>query len=415
MTDIKVLAQAFADALARGDRAALEGLLHEDARLRWWGWHGTEAHRPRGRVLERLAGEWTAWTDSRQETCTLTADGERAVVEYRVQGTDPHSGRFVEHNRALVLTALDGQAHTLDLYCAEPLPSAPRRPPPAPATLSTAELEKLFELSRQGFDLREAIDANNSDVISLRGGRSDGDDTHPAGNYVGGARWSAGEADARITANIEHFAARGAGFQWWVTPYDTPADLPERLERHGLVRAGGYVKMARVGLDDLSDIPLNPRVEAVPVDGTDEDLFQAAMHVITVSFHAPPQQAAQFATHWRERLADPQFRQDNVIYLARLDGQPAGTGRIVLRGPMGYLVAGSTLPEFRGQRVYATLLRRRLEAARARGFHIVSLDAGPMSRAVVERYRFEPFGTTHVFAWMPEIDLDVIRSLVPAE
>jgi hypothetical protein len=34
---------------------------------------------------------------------------------------------------------------------------------------------------------------------------------------------------------------------------------------------------------------------------------------------------------------------------------------------------------------------------------------------VVERYGFKPHGTTHIYAWMPVMDMEVIRKLVPSE
>lgn len=414
MPDLADLARQLVTAAAAGDAAALHPLLHSDARLRWWGWQGAEAHRPRALVAARLAGEWPAAAGARLTLDTLTPAAERVIVEYRVQVTDPATGRCVEHPRALIATPLDGLLHTLDLYCAEPVPSAPRNPPPAPADTSDAELHRMFDQGRSTYDPRaHGVSLDRADLVSLRGGYSMGVDPHPASGFVGGARWSAAEADERIAAIIERFRAVDHGFQWWVSPYDTPLDLPARLERHGLLRAGGYEKMARRQLADLSDIPDNPELEVVEVDGTDEAVFQATMHVIAVSFNAPPEQAASFAAHWRERLQDAAYRAKNIIYLARQGGQAAGAARLSLQGPLGYLVAGSTLPEFRGRHVYSTLLRRRLEAARDRGYHIVSLDAGPMSRRVVERYGFQPYGTTHVFGWMPVMDPAVIRTLVP--
>jgi hypothetical protein len=414
MADLADLARRLVEATAAGDAAALHPLLHSDARLRLWGWQGAEAHRPRERVARRLASDWAGVSNPRLEVCTITADAERAVIEYRMQLVDPATGRCVEHNRVLVATLADDLLHTLDLYCTEPLPSAPHDPKPVAADATDAELHRLFEQSRGGYDPRVyGLGLDRSDVITLRFGSSVGSDPHPAGGFAGGVRWTEAEADERIEATIESFRTQGHGFQWWVTPYDRPADLRERLERHGLVRAGGYEKMVRRQLADLSDIPWNPDLDVVAVDGTDEAIFQATMHVIAVSFNEPPEHAAEFAAHWRERLQDTNWREKNPIFLARVGGQPAGAARIALQGPMGYLVAGSTLPEFRGQHIYSTLLRHRLQVAHARGFNLASLDAGPMSRRVVERYGFLPYGTTHVYAWMPVMDLEVVRALVP--
>lgn len=72
-------------------------------------------------------------------------------------------------------------------------------------------------------------------------------------------------------------------------------------------------------------------------------------------------------------------------------------------------------PEYRGRKVYSTLLKRRLAAARERGYHLAAIDAGPMSKRVVERHGFKEYGTVYVYGWMPEMDPEVIKTLVPDE
>jgi predicted acetyltransferase len=71
------------------------------------------------------------------------------------------------------------------------------------------------------------------------------------------------------------------------------------------------------------------------------------------------------------------------------------------------------LPEYRGQRIYSTMLKRRLEEARARGYNVVAIHAEPMSRRVVSKYGFTEYGKAYLYAWMPVIDPAVIKSLVP--
>ena len=80
---------------------------------------------------------------------------------------------------------------------------------------------------------------------------------------------------------------------------------------------------------------------------------------------------------------------------------------------MAYLGGAGTLPEFRGQHVYSTLMRRRLEDARARGYQLAVINAGPLSRPIAARCGFKEYARDYVYGWMPVIDLDVIKSLVP--
>ena len=60
----------------------------------------------------------------------------------------------------------------------------------------------------------------------------------------------------------------------------------------------------------------------------------------------------------------------------------------------------------------STLLRRRLEGAHARGYHLAAINAEPMSRPIVERYGFNEYARNYIYGWMPIIDLEVIKSLV---
>jgi GNAT superfamily N-acetyltransferase len=57
------------------------------------------------------------------------------------------------------------------------------------------------------------------------------------------------------------------------------------------------------------------------------------------------------------------------------------------------------LPEFRGQGFYLALLAPRIEEAAARGYRFVTIDAGPMSRPIVERRGFREMATVQAVVW----------------
>src|SRR5262249_52591789 len=148
---------------------------------------------------------------------------------------------------------------TIDLYCAEPQPSARRKGWIAPSTMSDEEVRDLFGSYQWVFDIREWIPPNASGRANLRGFQAGSGDAHPGSNFVGNTTWTPEEADAQIEAMIASHHERYIGFQWFVSSYDRPTDLAQRLERHGMVLAGDVLMMARVGLDDL-EIPINPHV-----------------------------------------------------------------------------------------------------------------------------------------------------------
>jgi len=245
MFDAGQLAQQFLDALQTNDAAHYEAILSEDAGLLIGRWDGGESYRPRQRVISRLMEEWSAWPDPTMETFEVVAGGDRAAMEYRIQATE--NDRYVEHNRSAFVKTQDGQIQLITLYCAEPIPSARRKGWIAPATLTGEELHRLFESMMHAGDPHEWIPPNTNGRMSLRGGMEGSGAAHPGSNFVGAMRWTAEEADRRIEETIAYYRARNIGFQWWVTPYDTPPDLGKRLEQHGLVLAGDAATMARLG------------------------------------------------------------------------------------------------------------------------------------------------------------------------
>jgi GNAT superfamily N-acetyltransferase len=410
MSDPTQLAHDFLAALASNNPTQFEAVLSEDVGMRLNRWDGREIYRPRKRVMQRFIDEWSSWPDPSLEGFDIVGTADRAAVEFRIQATE--NDRYVEHNRSAFLTIKDDKIHIIDLYCPEPVPSARRKNWIAPATLTDEELNRLFDSMNFSGDSREYIWPNSGGRMSLRGGRWGTGAAHPGSNGVGGVRWTAEEADQKIEATIAYYREHNIGFQWWVNPFDTPTDLRERLERHGLILAGDAATMAHTHLDQL-DIPVNPRVEIEVMDGYHEESIDAMLQLMVTCFNMPADEVAERRPIWVERMRDPKERQVHTSYLARLNGQPAGFGRLSLRGGLGYLSAGAVLPEFRGQHVYSTLLRRRLEEAHAQGYHIVAIQAEPLSRPIVTRCGFKEYTRSYIYGWMPVIDVDVIKSLVP--
>ncbi len=398
--------------MAANDPARYADVLDEQAGIRVWHSRGLDVRRPRERVVACLMEEWTGWPDASLEPLSLVAEGQCAAVEFRIQATE--NERYVEHNRTAILQVRDGKVQTIDLYCPEPVPSAHRGAWIAPATLSESELNHIFESFQYAFDAREWIPPNASWTGGLRGGRNGSGDAHPGSNGVGGVRWSEAEADRRIAEMIEYHRERNIGFQWFVGPFDTPRDLCERLERHGMRLAGDQVFMARIGLEP-SDIPANPMAEVEVIDGTNDASIEASLQIIARSFNWTPEQIDERRQGFFERLRNPRVKDKVIGYLARLGGVPAAAAALVLRGGIAYLGGAATLPEYRNQKLYSTLLLQRLADAHARGYHIAALHAGPMSRRVVSRYRFKEYARFHLYGWMPEMDEKVIKSLVPDE
>ena len=223
--------------------------------------------------MQRFMDEWSSWPDPTLEVFDVLRHGDRVAVEFRIQATE--NQRYVEHNRSAFLTIKDDQiAHHRSVLPGAYAQRAPqrlhragkhdRRRSPSPVRVDDAQ--------RRCARMDSA--PTPTGVAACAAGQGGSGDAHPGANFVGGRRWSAEEADQKIEETIAYHRERNIGFQWWVNPSDTPADLRERLARHGLVLAGDAAMMARLGLDQL-EIPVNPAVQVEVVDGTDETVIDA--------------------------------------------------------------------------------------------------------------------------------------------
>ncbi|HET7378187.1 MAG TPA: GNAT family N-acetyltransferase [Anaerolineae bacterium] len=410
MSDLKTTAKSFVEALSANSADRYAKIFSEDVSLLSVRWDGTEVYRPQRRVVNRLIEEWSTWSDPSIELLNAIDGEDQVSLEFRIQATE--HDRYVEHNRSAFLKIKDGQIEQIRLYCAEPIPSARRKGWIAPANIAAEELRRVFESMMNSDDPYEWISPDESSQWSLRGGMGGSGRPHPGSNGVGSARWPAEEADRKIEEIIEYHRQRNIGFQWWVSPYDTPTDLRERLEKHGMVLAGDAVTMARLGLE-AADIPINPDTTVELLDGYDLAAVDAIGEIDKVCFQWTQEQVDERKPGWIERMRDERFHDREANFLARITGRPAGHGRVILQSGIAYLGGAGVLPEFRGKKVYSTLLRRRLEYAHNRGYHIAAINAEPLSRPIVERYGFKEYSRIYIYGWMPVIDLDVIKSLVP--
>lgn len=88
------------------------------------------------------------------------------------------------------------------------------------------------------------------------------------------------------------------------------------------------------------------------------------------------------------------------VYTAYADDQPVSIAWTYFqKGQFDSLFAGSTLPEFRNQGFYTALLSTRLQEIRTRGYRYAAVEAGPMSRPIVEKHGFQYLTTQTDYIW----------------
>lgn len=83
------------------------------------------------------------------------------------------------------------------------------------------------------------------------------------------------------------------------------------------------------------------------------------------------------------------------IYVAYMENLPVSIGWTYFpKGHFATLFAGTTLPEHRKRGLYTAILATRVQEIRARGYHYVIVEAGEMSKPIVQKHGFEHLTTT---------------------
>ena len=195
-------------------------------------------------------------------------------------------------------------------------------------------------------------------------------------------------ADQVIVDQIDFFSARKFGFSWKLYGHDTPADLADRLIAHGLEPQ----EPESIMVLDLRQVPPE-LLEQVRMDVrriTDPELISDLQKVTVAVWQDEKRDLfAMLSTMLRETP-------DQLsIYVAYHDDKPVSGARLQITegNPFASLWGGATLPEYRKQGFYTALLATRVQEAVRRGASFLTVDAGPMSKPIVERHGFQELTT----------------------
>lgn len=166
--------------------------------------------------------------------------------------------------------------------------------------------------------------------------------------------------DHAIARAIAGYRDAGIVFRWTVGP-DSDADLAARLEAAGLAPATS-LGMACATDATLADVP---PIEIVRVDAATLEIYTTLMAEGWRVDRAPVAVANTIA------LADPR----HAMYLAIVDGEPAGVAACVWFDASAYLLGAIVREQFRRRGIYRALVAARLADARARGIVLATSHA----------------------------------------
>lgn len=189
--------------------------------------------------------------------------------------------------------------------------------------------------------------------------------------------------DAVIGEQADLFRERRLGIGWKVYGHDQPADLGDRLVAHGFAADDPESIMVL----DLGAIPADlasAQTRDIRPIREPADLMHAQAIARAVWNDEMLDLFAELAyllEHHPDRLS---------VYVAWEDEKPVSAAWLQMppTGRFASLWGGSTLADYRGRGLYTALLAMRVREAAARGYRFITVDAGPMSRPIVERFGF---------------------------
>lgn len=279
--------------------------------------------------------------------------------------------------------------------------------------MTTDEILALYdeEMRRDPFDAQSRVERlpNLTRVMMNPPGRH--------GGWILYTRLSPETADEAIATQIadmsRHMEATGRGledrdgniqggversiessFEWKVFDHDTPADLKQRLIAHGFEPDEPEALMA-LDLEEASARLLQP-ISADIRRITDPAQLSLVAAVQAQVWEEP-------TPGLEDELAQTLRTHPDLmsIFLAYADDKPAANARICYHPGRRFadLWGGSTLPAYRGRGIYTDLVAVRGQEARTRGVRFLTVDAGPMSRPILEKLGFRHLVNTTPFVW----------------
>jgi GNAT superfamily N-acetyltransferase len=196
-----------------------------------------------------------------------------------------------------------------------------------------------------------------------------------------------------IHREVEYFTPLEQPFTWKVYDHDLLPSLKDQLALHGFAPDEDPAKVMVFDVQDSSS-SLFQRVTADIRRVKDVDDLKDVVDVLD-------QVWGGHNTWVYDRLGGHlKIRNYLSVYAAYVNDKPASIAWTYFpRGQFATLFAGSTLPEYRKQGLYTSLLATRIQEIHRRGYHYAVVETGAMSGPIVEKHGFQHLTTVHDFEW----------------
>ena len=207
-------------------------------------------------------------------------------------------------------------------------------------------------------------------------------------NFVCRSRLAQDTARERIRATIDHFAAAGRPFSWWLNPGDQPLELGEFLLDAGLQRAETELAMA-ADLGKLRHSEHSPDGLQIRRVRTAAQLRDFA-NILAANWAPPNSEVLRFY----ELTASALLANDSALwqYVGYLGEAPVATAELTMGGGVVGLYNVCTQVDYRRRGFGTALTLIPLLDARAHGYLTAVLQASTDGASVYTRVGFQAFG-----------------------
>jgi GNAT superfamily N-acetyltransferase len=219
---------------------------------------------------------------------------------------------------------------------------------------------------------------------------------HPFMNGVVHTQLMQDDADDAIHETLAHFKSWNVPFMWWVRSTTQPADLPSRLEAHGLAYHDDSPGMA-VDLLTLKEDSTSPADLTIQTVG-DEDALAEWVSAAVIGFGMP----GTGEDPCFDLFAGLGFDWPLRNYVGLLGGKPIAASQLFLAAGVAGIYYVATVPEARRQGIGAAMTLAPLREALAMGYRIGILQSSEMGLGVYRRLGFEEYCKLSSGIWMGE-------------
>lgn len=202
------------------------------------------------------------------------------------------------------------------------------------------------------------------------------------------------DVEAAVEAARTHARAHGkATLAWWIAPEHDR--LVPALEAAGLVNddTPGFESIENAMV--LMSPPMGAVAEGVELGVVETwERFQESFEVVQTVFGLPEVSEELLRERYAEYAGD--LERGRGVYAA-VDGRMVAHSFAAFGAAGVNLFGGAVLPEARGKGIYRALVRARWDLAVERGTPALTVQAGRMSRPILERLGFRFVAAVRVF------------------